>query len=170
MTRRARRRVGLWAVKTSSPWATRRSHRCEPKNPAPPVTRTRLATTLMALPASGQRPQLGRRTPRRAADAEIREARRGHLLRLVDVAQIDYQRARQQGFDAAQIERAELIPFSQQDQRIGALHRLVSIPAIDQLGHKLFRLVHALWVKPPDARPLSDQPRQDFEARGIAHI
>ena len=61
-------------------------------------------------------PQFAPRTLRRAADAEIRETRHGHLLRLVDVAQVDHQRARQQIPDAAQIEPAELVPFGQQDQ------------------------------------------------------
>src|SRR5207244_7792327 len=102
--------------KTSSPWATSRSHRCEPRNPAPPVTRTRLATTLMAgpsppHPASRQGPQRGPRAQRRAADAEIGQTSGRHLLRLVDVAQIDHQRARQQTLDAAEIEPAELVPF-----------------------------------------------------------
>jgi hypothetical protein len=38
----------FWLVKklsrqiTSCPWATSRSHRCEPRKPAPPVTRMRL--------------------------------------------------------------------------------------------------------------------------------
>src|SRR3984893_827154 len=92
----------LSSHKTSSPWASSRSHRCEPKNPAPPVTRTRLATTLMA-GLSRQGPPRRRRAGWRAAYAEVGETGVRHLLGLVDVAQIDHQRARQGALDAAEI-------------------------------------------------------------------
>ena len=56
-----------------------------------------------------------RRGTARAADAVITETRGGHLVRLVDVAQVDHQRARQEVPDAAEIEPAKLVPFGQQD-------------------------------------------------------
>src|ERR1700730_10194130 len=155
--------------KTSSPWARSRSHRCEPKNPAPPVTRTRLATTLMA-GLSRQGPQRRRRAVCRAADAQIGETGGRHLLGLVDVAQIDHQRARQGALDAAEIEPAELVPLGQQHQCRGPLHRLIGVMAAAPIGHQLLRLAHSFGVESADARSGGEKARQDGEARGVAHV
>src|SRR5690242_9780846 len=92
---------------TSSPRATRRSHKCEPRNPAPPVTRTRFLTELIGDPVEegviqglSESPQLGLRLwfgqMRQSADADVAEPRRRHLLWLVDIAQINDQRIDQQ--------------------------------------------------------------------------
>ena len=54
-----------------------------------------------------------------APDAGIDKTAPGHVLRVVDVAQIDHDRRGESRFDAIEIERAKRIPFGHDDQRVG---------------------------------------------------
>ena len=67
----------------------------------------------------------------RPADADIREPELSHILRPVDVAQIDDDRALEQGPDADQIEAAEDVPFGHDHEGIRALRWLPAAPARD---------------------------------------
>src|SRR5437867_7373602 len=93
---------------TSSPSARKRSHRCEPMKPAPPVIRMR-GTSLpkrrgRALVAgsggSSACSWLLCGADCGAADREVREAVLAHDLRLVDVAAVEDDRAAQEALHA----------------------------------------------------------------------
>src|SRR3954454_12057952 len=98
---------------TSWPWATSRSHRCEPRKPAPPVTRTRFVTVRMRgsfgfvycpgirglADDSQSRRGFGGGRALRPADAVVVEAGGPHFRGVVDIAQIDHQRAVHQLLD-----------------------------------------------------------------------
>src|SRR5262245_54249960 len=74
---------------TSWPSARRRSQRWLPRNPAPPVTRTRMVI---------------RSAP---AHADVLPAGAPHLGGLVDVAQVDHGLRAQRGAEAGEIQRPE---------------------------------------------------------------
>src|SRR5262245_38868382 len=55
-----------------------------------------------------------------ASDAFVDKACLFDVVRLIDVLEIDDYRACHDLFEARQIERAELLPFGDNDQRVGA--------------------------------------------------
>ncbi len=63
-------------------------------------------------------------------DAHIGEAVPGDFLRPVDVAQVDDHRPRHRLLELVEIERAELLPFGDDDQRIGAFGAAIGAVAI----------------------------------------
>src|SRR5580700_5160112 len=94
---------------------------------------------------TGTRPERGRAEPHGltgrdlpAADAVILEAGGAHLLRPVDVAQIDDERPVEELPHPPEVEGAERVPFGDQDQRVGAFHGFVGIGAVVDLGISLF--------------------------------
>src|ERR1700731_4126681 len=69
-----------------------------------------------SLPWTRERHRVSRRGQRGgsdagAADAGVGEAAGAHVLRLVDVAQVDHQRRPHQQLDAVEVERPELVPL-----------------------------------------------------------
>src|SRR6267378_7071530 len=83
---------------TWSPSSRKRSQRCEPMNPAPPVIRTR--PMLSPSGAHGG-----------AADRHVREAVLAHDLGLVDVAPVEDERPLHQQLHAVEVRPAELVPL-----------------------------------------------------------
>src|SRR5580704_1097898 len=90
---------------TAWPSARNRSARWEPRNPAAPVIRTRMGSD--------------------ASDRVVREAERAHLLRVVEVATVDQDRALQRLFDPPEIRVAVLVPVGDDDERVGAMRRVI---------------------------------------------
>src|SRR5260370_25676105 len=94
----------LSSASTRMPRSSRASHRCDPMKPAPPET------TALSLVA---------------ADTSIGETEVAHDLRVVDVAAVHDHGPTHGGLDAAEVEAAELVPFSDYDQRVGALGEVI---------------------------------------------
>src|SRR5258706_3702509 len=61
-----------------------------------------------------------------AANSSIREPMAAHDGRVVDVAPVDHDRLPHRALEAAQVEVAKLVPFSDHDHGVGAGGRLVS--------------------------------------------
>src|SRR5712692_3073136 len=98
----------LSSASTRMPRFSRASHRCDPMKPAPPEM-TALCLLLVA------------------ADTPISETEIAHHLRVVDVAAVDDHRPAHRGFDAAEVEPAELVPLRDHNQRVGARSEVVRI-------------------------------------------
>src|SRR5436190_1968992 len=78
------------------------------------------------------------------ADALVDEAALAHLLGQVDVAQIDdRRRPGHRLLQPVEVERAELLPFRADHQRVRALGAVVLVAAINQLRQQLLCLLHA---------------------------
>src|SRR5437764_6198221 len=102
---------------TSSPSARKRSQRCEPMKPAPPVMRMRAI--------SGGRPDSLGGAHRRAPDREVGEAVLAHDLGLVEVAAVEDDRAAEEPLHAREVRPAELVPLGHDEERVGADEGLV---------------------------------------------
>src|SRR5574342_611548 len=97
---------------TSQPFPKRKSQRCEPRNPAPPVTRTRTR-------ARSAR-QDGFPSDRMVLDAEP-----AHALRLPEVAPVEDHGTLEEAAQALEVEVLELVPLRHEHDRVRALGRLV---------------------------------------------
>src|SRR5215831_5826969 len=83
------------------------------------LLRIALQTVNLRVALARHRWQLGRAHARRAANAVVNEAVLCHVLWNVDIAEIDQHRACHDFLQAMEIERAELLPFSDEHQGIG---------------------------------------------------
>src|SRR5579864_1700373 len=92
----------LSSASTAMPRSRSASHRCEPMNPEPPET------TALSFPEL------------LAADPSIGETEASHDGGVVDVATVDHDRLAHRSFEAWQVEVAELVPFGDHDQSVGA--------------------------------------------------
>ena len=97
----------LSTATTSSPRSSSASQRCEPRNPAPPVTTTR-------------RHQL-------AADAAVLEAAPRERGPVEQVAGVDDLAGGHQVRHLVDVEPAELVPLGEHDEHLGALDRGVRV-------------------------------------------
>src|SRR5262245_53471920 len=111
---------------TSWPSARKRSQRCEPMKPAPPVIMSR------AIERHPSRRVRRRQTARASAlrdrcapDRMIDEAEGLHVVGIVDVAAVDDHRLLQQLLHAGEIGTAELVPLRENEQRVRAVERFV---------------------------------------------
>ena len=68
------------------------------------------------------------------ADAFVSEAAADHLIRPINVTQIDNDRGGHRGLEPIEIERAELLPFGHDDDRIRAFGAAVRPVAKDDIG------------------------------------
>src|SRR5882724_9917721 len=96
---------------TSCPSARKRSQRCEPMKPAPPVIIT--LAMRRTLP-DGQ-----------ASDRVVDESERGHVRRLVEVPAVEDDRTLQELLHAREVGPAKLVPLREDEQRIGTVERVV---------------------------------------------
>src|SRR5262245_43409929 len=87
---------------TSWPSVRRRSQRWLPRNPAPPVTRTRIATA--SAPSY----------------ADVLPAGAPHLDGLVHVAQVDHGLRTQGAAEPREIQSPESVPLGREDEEVGA--------------------------------------------------
>src|SRR5215470_16502347 len=123
---------------TSHSRARRNSHRWEPMKPAPPVTRTRMA--------SGRDDGL-------APDRVVLEAESAHALRLPEVAPVEDERPPEQPPQPLEVQVLELVPLRDEGDGVGALRRRVGrIAEADAVGDEGARVVHGHGVVAPDAR------------------
>src|SRR5439155_8417412 len=99
----------LSTATTSSPRASNARHRCEPRNPAPPVTTSRL---IAWSPAS---------------HAVVAEAAASHPGGIEEVAGVDDRRVAHLHLDPFEIERPEFVPLGQQRDDIDSGDRVVRI-------------------------------------------
>src|SRR5262245_22148158 len=121
-----------------------------PMYPAPPVTRT-------------PRPS--------AANGEVREALRLHLLGRIDVASVENDWRSHQRPHLAEVGLAELVPLGDDRQRVGAVERVVALvaqsdaaveqPLRDRPGGRIVRL---------HARALVQEQLDDRNRRRLAHV
>src|SRR5258708_39771381 len=95
---------------TVRPDSSRRRAKEKPMKPAAPVTRTGSAVDVVISAPSRWRP---RGTP----DADIDESARRHVVRLVDIAEVDHDGLAQDGAHAVEVVRAKLIPLGEDHQR-----------------------------------------------------
>src|SRR5437867_10974868 len=120
---------------TSSPSARKRSQRCEPMKPAPPVTRMRAIADWLGGAYD------------RAPDGEVGEAVLAHDLGLVEVAAVEDDRAAEEPLHAREVRPAELVPLGHDEERVGAGEGLVVDAMVgDALAEDLARLVQRLGV------------------------
>ena len=78
-------------------------------------------------------PRPPNRRPSGSPDRKIFEALAADFLRRVDIAQVDEDRLGQQRLDAAEVERAESIPFGDDDERRGILAAGIGIAAVIEI-------------------------------------
>src|SRR5713226_6938217 len=90
--------------------ATSASIKCEPIKPAPPVTRILIKCPLLD------------RVP---SDRVVAEVERFHQFRIIQVPAVEYHRLFQFRPDALEVGMPELVPLSQDQQRVGVLEGLV---------------------------------------------
>src|SRR3989441_5631473 len=107
---------------TSAPRPRRNSQRCEPMKPAPPVTRTRIAS-------GGQ--------DGTAADRVVFEAEPAHALGLPGIASVEHDGPAHQGAHPLEVQELELVPLGHERERIGAGGGLVGGVAIGDVGRQL---------------------------------
>src|SRR5579883_1603269 len=87
--------------------------------PRPRARRERCRPPSRAAPPGTARRSL--RAGLRPSDAVVDEAELRHLVGAIDVAQVDQDRLLHRLLDALEIEGAELLPFGDADERVGAL-------------------------------------------------
>src|SRR5258706_3547959 len=128
-------RVPVEPLSMQSTWSPRwrkLSHRCEPMKPAPPVMR------ILAI------------SP---ADGIIAEAELSQVVGVVDVPAVEDHGLFEQPPDGVEVGAAELVPLRDDDERVGALERVVVAPVVaDAVAEDLFRLGHRLGVVRLDLR------------------
>src|SRR5262245_34772526 len=95
---------------TSWPSRRKRSQRCDPMKPAPPVTRMRAISALYH---------------RRTSDREIREAHLAHRLRFPKVSAVEDHRFLEHSADAIEIGTAKFVPLGNDEQSIGTVDGFV---------------------------------------------
>src|ERR1041384_3592227 len=135
---------------TSWPRLRKLSHRCEPINPAPPVIR------YLAIIASY----------RVVSKTELAQVRR-----IEDVATIENHRLLEQSFDAPKIRPAKFVPFGQNQQRCGAMSRVVvSMRVLDSIAEDFPRLFHRLRIECLHPRTGVQQRFDNDDRRSVAHV
>src|SRR3990167_8766184 len=136
--------------RTSCPRSRKLWQRWEPIKPAPPVI-----ATLAIL----------------SSDRIVGEAQSLQFLRVVNVAAVENNRAFQQLFDGLKVRAAKLIPFGNDQERIGSFEGVV-IPAMiaHPVGKNLPRLFHRLGIIGLDASSRFKQGFDHDNGRRVPHI
>src|SRR5258705_12218228 len=106
---------------TSQPLSRRRSQRCEPMKPAPPVTSTRTRTP------SGRDHGL-------APDRVVLEAEPAHAFGLPDIAAVEDDPPAENAPQPLEVDELELVPLGDEQHRVGILGRLVGGGAVGHAG------------------------------------
>ena len=76
----------------------------------------------------------------------------------------------EQRFDAIEIERAELIPFGHDDERVGLVAAGIGVVEKRQAFQNKAGLIHAFGIEGVDARPAVLQRGDDRDRGRIAHV
>jgi len=93
------------------------------------------------------------------------------FLRGIDIAQVDEDGLVEQGFHSCQVEAAELVPFGDDDEGVGALGGFVFVAAIgDGIAQDLAGFVHGRGVEGADCGALLQEASDDGEGWSFAHI
>ena len=127
--------------------------RCEPRNPAPPVIEHS-------------------HRPVSAADRAIREAELLHLARIVEIAAVEDDRTRQRALDAREVRVPELVPLGDDDERVGALERVVVRRRVGRSGRPRRRRASCMRhrIVRDDGRAALEQLVDQRERRRLAHV
>src|SRR6266852_8404764 len=141
----------LSSASTRMPRFSRASHRCDPMKPAPPET-TALSLLLVA------------------ADTSIRETEIAHELRVVNVAAVHDHGPAHRGFDAAEVEPAELVPLRDHNQRVGARGEVIRIARVLDLGQLDSRTFHRGGIEGANLRAGREQHPCDVDARCFTQV
>src|SRR5262245_57043442 len=116
---------------TSWPSASRRSQRWLPRNPAPPVTRTRIAMALAP------------------PHADVLPAGPAHLGGLVDVAQVDHRLRTQYAAEPREVQRPEGVPLRGEHEEVGSGGAVVGVLRVVDVGVDRFSVGHRRRVERP---------------------
>src|SRR5258708_38143757 len=143
----------LSSASTRMPRPIRAWHRCEPMKPAPPETTARSLVVWLV-----------------AADTPISETEIAHGLRVVDVAPVDDHGPAHRGFDAAEVEAAALVPFSDHDRSVCALGEVIRITRVLDLRQLDSRPFHRGGIVSANLRARGEQHPRDVDARGLAAV
>src|SRR5689334_15428293 len=128
---------------TRCPSATSRSQRCDPRNPAPPVT------TLT-------RSRSGMRRP--PADAEVREAHLAEDARIIDVAAVEDDVPAHERLHLREVGSPELVPLGHDDEGVGSPEGVVILAAVGDLrAEVLLRLLHGDRIVDEDLRLVAEE-------------
>src|SRR5215470_14234920 len=118
------------------------------------------------IPGRSSRLLVAVRTP----DAGIEKAVLVHVLGAIDVAQVDHHWTRHQLLEAVEVERAELLPFGDDHQRIGALGAIVCAIAIGHAVEHALRLLHADGIIDAHLRAHVLQRGDQRDRRRFSHV
>src|SRR5689334_3296799 len=146
---------------TSSPSARKRSQRCDPMKPAPPVMRMR-AIDVVPVSARGRGG---------AADRQVGEAVLAHDLGLVEVPAVEDDGPPEEPLHAREVGTAELVPLRDDEQGVGVLERLVVGPVVRHaVAEVRARLGERLRVVDRELRAAREEALDDGDGRGLAHV
>src|SRR5258706_16434924 len=146
----------LWPLKEKRGWGAK-----APMFPGPPAGRFSIQS---AWPPRGRTPPQGREPMKPAppvmrilaispADGIIAEAELSQIVGVVDVPAVEDHGLFEQPPDGVEVGAAELVPLRDDDERVGALERVVVAPVVaDAVAEDLFRLGHRLGVVRLDLR------------------
>src|SRR2546426_12615953 len=157
-TRLSRDPVTKSSMQTTSQSLPRKnSHRCEPMNPAPPVTSTRIAVL--------------RRPDGLAADRVVVEAEPPHAFGLPEVPAIEDDRAPHRRPQSLEVQELELVPLRDEGDAVGPGRRGVrGVGVLDYRRQHLPRVRHGHRVVSADGRAQLDEPRDHLAGPGFAHV
>src|SRR2546427_3428098 len=134
---------------TRQPSASSRSHRGEPRKPAPPVTTAR---------------NLG------AADAAVDEAAFAHRLRVEDVAAVDDDGPAHQAFDPIEVELAKFVPLGDDEQGVGTGGDRVGVLTVLDRVHLRLEYRHCLGIVGADVGAFLQQVLDYVDRRRLADV
>src|SRR6516225_3732603 len=89
-----------------------------------------------------------------SANARVSEGVTFHFGGVVDITQIDKDRRVEQALDALQIESAELVPFGDDDKRVGLLAAGIGIVEIGEVLNDEAGLLHAFGIESLNLRAM----------------
>src|ERR1700739_742784 len=146
---------------TVSPRAINRSHRCDPRNPAPPVTRTRLPTPLQLSSLS---------VGLCVAHTAVSPSRVSPPLRVEAIAPIDDVLGSRHRAELVRVQFLEFVPLGQDQDHIGAVARVHQRRRIVKRGEELTGVFHRLRVVHAHARTLQLYLAGHVECRRITDV
>src|SRR5664279_5040607 len=104
------------------------------------------------------------------AEAHVVPAGLLHVLRLVEVAEIDEVLRLHRAFEPAEIELAELVPVRRENEDVGALRAGVHVLGELQRRHLLPRVFHRRRVVSDDVGPPRLKVARELQARALADV
>src|SRR5258708_5796243 len=152
---------------TSQPSLSRRRQRCDPRNPAPPVTTARPAARSPEVSPMLSAEEGGSA----AADASIDETEVTHLVRFPDISAVDDHGASHAGSEALQVDAAKLIPLRQDSQGVRLPGHPVRVTGVgDTAVEDVLGLGHGHRVVHLDLGPPLQQSLDDFDRGRLAEV